>query len=114
MKLVHNRIVRLLVIVGSLFLIINLPRSIYDLLRKRGIVVQQEGELRKIREENSELARRLTEAQTPQFVERAAREKLGLVRDREIIVLLPPQAAATASGLVDRRTNWKKWWELFF
>lgn len=115
MKLIQNKLFRFVIIGVSFVMVVSLSRSIYSLWHKRDRIKDQEEAFTRIQNENAELLRRLQEAQTPEFVERQAREKLGLVKKGEIIVLVPKPIPATAPGEpADQLPNWKKWWGLFF
>jgi len=82
--------------------------------------------LEKTKSENERLKRELAEAQTPEYIEAQAREKLNMVKEGEKIVLMPNQSIGNAGDLVlplnenngdnsqENIANWKKWWRLFF
>ena len=61
------------------------------------------------------LKEKLHQVNTVQFIENEARERLGMVKAGEHVVLAPP-AVATASNptVIDYSPNWQKWWKLFF
>ncbi len=115
MKIFKSRLFKLLVLVASLLVIVTLSRSVYDLWQRRDIVSQRARELARQEAENQRLKQQLSEAQTLEFIERQAREKLGLVKPGEVVVLVPK----TEVGSEDQTTtkplpNWQKWWKLFF
>lgn len=66
--------------------------------------------------ENTTLKARLEEVKSDEFVEREARNKLGMVREGETLVVLPqvepdmPLTEATEG----QDSNWKRWWKLYF
>ena len=71
-------------------------------------------ELTKRKEELLEI-KKLTESS--EFVEREARDKLGMVREGEILVVLPQTEESSnpqATNLPDDSTNWQKWMRLYF
>ncbi len=111
---------RLVVTLVSLTLIVNLSRSIYSLWKKRDIVRQREEVLGKLKADSEELERKLTEAQSPEYVEKIAREKLGLAKEGETIVLVPNDKSTNLQmtngedKIQENEPNWKKWWKLFF
>lgn len=71
--------------------------------------------LQEQKKENAYLKERLSYVQSNQFVEEEARDKLGLVKDGEYIVIAPPPTDKIKQPEnIDARPNWKKWWELFF
>jgi len=74
-----------------------------------------------LEKENEDLKNQIALAQGPDFVEREIRNKLGLVKTGEAIVVLPdietlrqlaPQMLKEGDSLPD--PNWKKWLHLFF
>lgn len=107
------RFVRPIIWLVSLLLVVSLTRSVASLLEKRNIVRVQEEQLQRLEAENKQLQDALTQAETPEFVERVAREKLGLVKDGETIVILPQQQVSVTQTS-EKIPNWKQWWGLFF
>jgi cell division protein FtsB len=98
-----------------LFIIKNIVSSIISLRQNSHIVTtlqeqEQEGKQRK-----QFLEQRLYFVNTTQFIENQAREKLGLVKPGEHIVLAPPPISHEEKvAIVDTTPNWQKWWKLFF
>lgn len=99
----------------SLFISVGLVRSIIGHWTKQDIVQTREAALRGEEARKAELERKLIEATGAAFIEKQAREKLGLVRPGDTIVLLEPSKAAgtenTGEGAI---SNWERWWRLFF
>lgn len=67
---------------------------------------------------NKELKKKLTQIQSPQFIEEQARNKLGLSKAGETIVIIPEEKlrqvlGATQSAQV-RLPNWLGWFKVFF
>lgn len=115
MKIFKSRLFKLLVLVASLILIVTLSRSVYNLWQRRDIVSQRARELARQKAENQRLKQKLSEVQTPEFVERQAREKLGLVKPGEVVVLVPKTEAGSEDQTATQPLpNWQKWWRLFF
>lgn len=84
-----NKIVNWGIIIFGTILIISLSRSIYDLWQKRSILDEARERVRKAEEENANLREKYREVQSPEYIEQTAREKLGLGRDGEVVVVLP-------------------------
>lgn len=106
-------------ILVSAILVVNLSRSIWDGWRRRDILTEREAALQRLTEENKRLQAELEYAQSPAFIEREARNRLGLGREGEAVVLLPNDKLQTANESTGEKThenlpNWKKWWTLFF
>jgi len=113
-----KRLITLLIYSVSLFIIVNISRSIYSLWQKRHLLVEQEQVKQQLEKENQQLAEDLNQAQSPQFIEKQAREKLNLKRPGEIVVILPEKLKQEKEQeQAEPETdlpNWQKWWGLFF
>lgn len=105
-------------------LIIVLSITLFkDIKRAKEIKVQIEAEktkLAKIQAENDKLEAEIARAQSPEFVEKEVRDKLGLAREGEAVVVLPdkdilkklaPLFPLETESLPD--PTWKKWVNLF-
>jgi len=117
MKIVHHPTVRILVIMACAFVSFGLIRSLWDTWRRGDQVAQRRAVLKQEQEKNTMLAKQLEEATSSAFVEREARNKLGLAKDGETIVLM----GAPASGDIQPQnvsqaplSRWRLWWKLFF
>ncbi len=101
------------IVLVLLWVIKNISTSILTLRQNSHIVTdlkqQEEAEKRK----KQLLKQQLYFVNTPQFIENEAREKLGMVKPGEHIVLTPPRESRQKIVL-DTTPNWKKWWNLFF
>ncbi len=100
----------------SLFLIVFLSRDIYGLWKRKDIIRDRADALKQLENRNADLQKQLIEAQSPAFIERTAREKLGLIKQGEEIVLVPSGQASGAAQPFSgaNQPNWKQWWQLFF
>ncbi len=124
--MVNLRVVRLVIIGVSAILVVNLSRSIWDLWRRRDIVVERQNVLRRLEIEHQRLKDELTYSESPLFIEQEARNRLGLAREGEAVILLPKSQIPSTKSLPRRQAgqtneekeevipNWKKWWRLFF
>ncbi|MFH1832899.1 MAG: septum formation initiator family protein [Candidatus Levyibacteriota bacterium] len=105
-------------IVISILVINNLAHSIYGLWSKQELLVNTQKDLESKKKENKELKDQLSVAQSEQFVEKEARDKLFLVKVGESGVILDKkllEASESADSQSQPQSpNWKKWWELFF
>lgn len=99
----------------SLILCVSAGSTIINLWARRGIVREREQELRNLQQENRSLEGELQDIRGEAYVERIARDKLGMVREGESIVLLPNARDDLGKGdSALNLPNWKKWWNLFF
>ena len=106
-----------IVVVIVLLLMINgLLHSIYDIWHKQDLVTSAQKQLDRAKLENQKLKAELSFAQTPQFLEEQAHNKLFLVKPGEQEVLISP--SLTGKNQVQKQTqnipNWQQWLNLFF
>lgn len=110
------QLIPLLTLVALCIAIISLGSSLSSTTRRRGILETRQQELTRLQEKNEELEQRLQIAQSPEFIEREAREKLNLSKPGETIILID-QAPTMDENIRSLDTNiphWKQWWNLFF
>ncbi len=87
----------------------------YQLRRDAARLARERDELRR---ENAELREEIRLLNTPEYIERLAREQLGLVRPGEIAVILvrptpapaPPAAPDREAGQRRREREQRPWW----
>ncbi|MCX6705179.1 MAG: septum formation initiator family protein [Candidatus Woesebacteria bacterium] len=83
-------------------------------------VQKEKDKVEKMKEENAKLEAQIAQTQGSAFIEKQIRDKLGLAKEGEAIVVLPdvgilrklaPQMPIEENTLPD--PNWKKWLNLF-
>lgn len=112
-----KRIIFIIILIASFFIIKNFVFSIYTLWQKQGLVERSQMELNKEKKENQTLKEKLNKANSQAFIEEQARNRLFLVKSDEQRVFISQEliASQTAKNKVINETpNWKKWWKLFF
>ncbi len=126
MNVISRRVIRLIIIAVSAVLVVNLSRSIWDLWRRRDILGERQAVLERLQEENKRLQTELEEAQSQEFIEKEARNRLGLAREGEEVILMPNLPAGkagdefqmsngkTETTVAENLPKWKRWWRLFF
>lgn len=117
--MLSRRIIRLIVIGASAVLVVNLSRSIWDLWRRRDILGERESVLKRIEAEHKRLQSELEYTQSPAFIEQEARNRLGLGKEGEAVVLIPNDQFPISNDQTkeekeENLPNWKRWWRLFF
>ena len=113
----NRRFVKLLFLIVGVLLIVGLAGSSYRLWNKRDIVAERQAVLAQLEAANRQLQKALQDAQSEGFVERMAREKLGLVKEGETIVIMKNEKLKMTNEeqeVEENSPNWKKWWGLFF
>lgn len=107
-----------LIIIFSLYLIVSLSREIFDLIQKEKIIGKEQLKLEELEVGNQVLREQLNYVQSEEFVEKEAREKLGMTKGGEIVVILPEdfeEMVKQSQGAVEPEEipNWKQWLGLF-
>lgn len=106
-----------------LFLVLSwsLIQNIKALIRGKQELQEINQKVKIEEQKNKELADKLKELETDFSQEKAVRDKLGLVKDGEISVVLPPKEevrkAAPSQNIENQSKdipNWKQWFNLFF
>lgn len=107
-------------VIASILLIVNSTKRILSFRENWQQVGQAQKRLDEVRSENEKLKRELDYKRSQKFTEGEIRNKLGLVRDNETVVILPNKESSGGSqglqeaGQLKFDANWKKWWRLFF
>jgi cell division protein FtsB len=116
----NKRIFKVIFLIFSVWLLVKTSQSTYEIWKKRDIVAESKSELSQVEAENSRLKRELENVQSDEYVEKQARNILGLVKPGEIIVLLTTPVPTQKVDSYPKNTNidsnlpnWKKWWKLF-
>ncbi|OGG07288.1 hypothetical protein A2872_01635 [Candidatus Gottesmanbacteria bacterium RIFCSPHIGHO2_01_FULL_42_12] len=111
----NSQLLRTIIIFIGLILIAITVRSIVDLWRVGDSVTLREKEVQKLQEKNDSLKMRIYDVESPEYLERIAREKLNLARPGEYVVIFPKGEKASESAQIkDVRPNWQKWKEIIF
>jgi cell division protein FtsB len=104
----------------ALILLISTVKNIGRVKNIEGAVQREKDTVEKMQEENARLEAQIAQTQGSAFIEKQIRNKLGLAKSGEAIVILPdaeilkklaPQTPVEGNTLPD--PNWKKWLKLF-
>jgi cell division protein DivIC len=111
-----NKLVRAVILITLVTMGIGIIRSVYTLSQKKGIIAERQSVLRGLITQNSQLQEQLREATSPAFIEQAARDKLGLVRTGETVVIMDKSQILNPDSQknLQELPPWKQWWSLFF
>ena len=89
--------------------------TIIELRARKYTVTERKDAAEVVKRENAVLQQKLEAIASEEYVEKIARDKLGMVKDGESIVLLPDEAkGGSKKEELLKRTNWQQWWGLFF
>jgi cell division protein DivIC len=104
------------VLLLSITLVKNILRNV-DINKK---IATEKAKVEQMKQENANLAQKVAEIQSQAYIEEQLRDKLGLAKEGEIVVVLPdtatleklaPEVPTQEVALPD--PNWKKWLKLF-
>lgn len=110
-----KKVLFLLTITASLFIIKDLLSSIYTLWSKKDLLVVARRELAREKSEQLQLKARLKDVKEGSFIESEARNKLFLVKPGEQVVVVPhAQTEVKKVTVAVKRPNWQAWIDLFF
>ena len=109
---------------GALLLVVlmlaSIVRNVGKVVAIREEVAKERERLERLEKENEQLQKKITKTQSDEFIEKQIRDKLGLVKEGEIVVVLPdeeilrgfaPKIVVEQDSLPD--PNWKRWLKLF-
>ena len=114
-----KKIVIVLAGIAAVFITWSLIGQIMTTLKSGDRLQEATERLHLLEVKNKELKKRLEEVKTPAFLEEQARDKLGLVRDGETIVIIPEEKLNQVMGVTEKLEeiklpNWMGWLKLFF
>jgi cell division protein FtsB len=124
-SLINHRLTRLIILILGGYLVVQTSRNVAVLWGAKGRVDQAESRLQELQKQNEALKLQQENIGKPEFVEREARDKLGLVRENEVVLVLPAdQVQKLADSLREEYQksnqeiapdlpNWQQWLKLF-
>lgn len=111
-----KKVVYIVTVIVLLLMINGLLHSIYDIWHKQDLLTSAQKQLDREKLVNQKLKGELSFAQTPQFLEEQAHNKLFLVKPGEQEVLISPglMNKNQAQKQNNNTPNWQLWLNLFF
>lgn len=107
-----------LIILISLVVAYNLLTQIMEAAKYGERLSQAAETVYKLEAQNRELKKKLSEIQSPEFIEEQARNKLGLGKAGETVVIIPEDKLKLVMGASApaqiRLPNALGWWRVFF
>lgn len=109
-----------LLILGVIIVAISLVRNIIRAINIKDRIKAEEAKVEVLRKEKEELEKKVVEAESDAYIEKQLRDKLGLAKEGEIVLILPEdeilrKIAPVIQEEVDFLPDptWKKWLKLF-
>lgn len=109
-----------LILAVVVLLFISLIRNITKSIQVGNRIKTEKAKLEELKKENSELEKKLAETQSAEYLEKQLRNKLGLAKEGEIVLVLPDEETLKKMAPADVEPEevlpdptWKKWLKLF-
>lgn len=109
-----------LLILGVIIVAISLIRNILKAINIRNRIKEEEREVEVLKKEKEELEKKVAEAESDAYIEKQLRDKLGLAKEGEIVLILPEDEILRKIAPVVQEEEdflpdptWKKWFKLF-
>ena len=113
--MVRRRFLRWFIIIICLYMIVTTSQAIVDLWRAGDKLTSREQELAGLEAQQKELLKQKETVESQEYLERAARNQLGLSKPGEEVIIIPSDLLATGqTASPEAIPNWKKWWRLWF
>lgn len=113
-----KKVVLGIVIVLALVIAYKLLVQISDALKSSERLSKQAEAVYKLEAKNKQLKKKLSEVQSADFIEQQARDKLGLGKPGETVVIIPEdkikEVLGTSGSAEVRLPNWLGWLKVFW
>lgn len=117
-KISTKKVISLLFLLATL----SIVRSIYGLLGKDDAIDEARARVEELKREQVELIELQKEVNSAEFVEREARNRLGLAKEGEVVVILPPEDVLKRLAppieeleeYFEEDPIWRRWTKMFF
>lgn len=118
----RSRLITFVIVLLAVAMSANLIASIVTIAGRGSRVDDRREAYERAAQEHSQLERKLIEVQSPQYIEKAAREKLSMTHPGEQTVVLPAwvsqglssPSAVEADRSIAQLSPWQQWVALFF
>ncbi len=113
----HHRRLQIFLAIAGIALIVNLAKDTLRLLRSSQQLKTAEQKVERLEKETLSLIEKKEYYQSDEFVEEEARNKLNMVKEGEVVVILPPNIKEIL-GEVEAKAEeplpyWHQWLNLF-
>lgn len=113
-----KRIGLIIAVSVAIFIAYNLLSQILQAVKSSERLSSEAEDLFKLEAKNKQLKSKLSQIRSPEFIEKEARNKLGLAKPGETVIIIPDEKIkailqASSSAQI-RLPNPLGWWRLFF
>lgn len=104
-----------------LLMFVSLIRNILRVVESNKRIEKAQDQVERLKKENEELEEKLAVTKSEGYIEKQLRDKLGLAKEGEIVIVLPDEKIleTLAPKLEEEEEtlpnpNWKKWLKIFY
>jgi cell division protein FtsB len=114
-----KRLISWAIVILGWVAVVRTGANVVRLYKAGDRVTEAKKELAIAQQENEDLKRQLAKVQTPEYMERLAREKLGYGKEGELVVVIDPNELKNAnyptspSATLGAGPNWLQWRKLW-
>lgn len=115
----RKKIFFLLILVFCSLIIIQLSKNLWGFYVASQRINKEKEKIAQLTQKNEELREKLKEIQTEEFVEREARDSLGLAKEGETVVVIEEESITGSTGTTSITGGedlpvWRQWVRLFW
>ncbi|MCL5431913.1 MAG: septum formation initiator family protein [Patescibacteria group bacterium] len=110
------RVIRWAAVIICVYLIVTTLGSMVDLYHAKDKLTSRQTELAQLNKERDDLLREKNKVAAPDYLEKVARDDLGLSKPGEQVVVIDQSLLGVAAPAAspDATPNWQKWAKLIF
>lgn len=121
MKQKLQKLTGIIFLAGIVLLSLSVMRNYVRLQRAKATINEARVKLQKMQTEENELNDQIARAESTEFIEKQLRDKLGMAKEGEVVLVLPDEGEIKKLAPprreeeeYEQKSNWEKWKELFF
>lgn len=119
LEIMFRKVIYGVILTVVLIIAYNLVVQITQAIKSGERLSEATDKVYQLQAQNKELKKKLTKIQSPDFIESQARDKLGLSKKGETVVIIPEQIlnlvlGTSSSAQLARLPNWLGWLKVFF
>ena len=115
--IVENKIwIRIIIALLVAYIVFSVGKVLYQNYKVNKEVAALKVQVEELKKANKEYSDKILYYQSPSYREKIARERLGLQKEGESVVVILPEERPkeTEQGPKDTSPNYLKWWNYFF
>jgi cell division protein FtsB len=98
----------------TIFLFFSLIPNILNFKNRLGLYQEIKKELEEEKKKTIELKTNIAKKKSVSEIEKTIRNKLNLLKENEVMIIIPSPTIIPQPSPTVTLTNWQKWWKVFF